>query len=200
MTRQHNQQFHCPNCKTWHSAETMFGRWIRNCRELDSGHGFSVTDQDYWIHRFRTFRGRNFQLLMGVEIKTNRGTLTPAQTDTLHMANQALRTRRQTPTKELEWQAGNTPTLDMYSMMAERVVRVRVYGIHVLTFSGLGPEDSEWMEWDGGRITKEQLIGLLRFDLDPDWKRNHTELRPLDLRNHHAMPPQIELPILGRVA
>jgi hypothetical protein len=37
MTRQFNQTFHCPNCKTWNTAETMFGRWIRQNKLLDGG-------------------------------------------------------------------------------------------------------------------------------------------------------------------
>jgi hypothetical protein len=37
------------------------------------------------------------------------------------------------------------------------------------------------MRWDEKPITQEQLTKLLRFDLDPD------TLRPLDLRNHHAV-------------
>lgn len=185
MTRQYTQQFHCPNCKTWHSSETLFGRWIRNCKDLDSRLGFSVSDQDYWIHRYKTHTDsigtREFQLLMLVEIKTFGAELSDAQTDTLHMANQLMRNRTQTPTKDLKWQAGQAPQA-VYSAMLKRNVEMRAYGMHVLTFSHLGPDDSEWMRWNRTPIDEQQLIGLLRFDLDPD------TLGPLDLRRHHAAP------------
>lgn len=179
MTRPFNAQYHCPNCRTFVSCETMFGRWIRENKELESKNGYCVTDQDYWIHKFKTFGGRDFQLLMGVEIKTMGQELTMAQTDTLHTINQLLRNRRQTPTKELKWQATGSCVRKVKSVVAKKEVVLRAYGIHVLTFSGLGPNDSEWMAWDRKPIDIKTLTQLLRFDLDPD------TLSPLDLRNHH---------------
>lgn len=178
MTRPFNQQFHCPNCQTWQTAETLFGRWIRRQSELDSKAGYSVSDQDYWIHRYKIANDREFQLLMLVEIKTMGRSLSDAQTDTLHMANQIMRNRRQTPTKELRWQAGSSP-LRAYSTFLGREIAVRAYGMHVLTFSGLGPDDSDVITWDKTNITEPQLVGLLKFDLDPD------TLGPIDLRSHH---------------
>ena len=178
MTRQFNSQFHCPNCKTWHTSETLFGRWIRNNDQLDSAKGFCVTDQDYWVHRFKTHGNRAFQCLMLVEIKTHGADLTLAQTDTLHIVNQVMRNRRATPTKDLKFQAGIAP-LKVRSSMAGHLVTLKSFGMHVLTFSGLGPEDSEWIRWDRQEISEGQLTSLLRFDLDPD------SLQPLDLRSHH---------------
>lgn len=179
MTRQFNSQYHCSNCKTWQTQETMFGRWIRNNRELDSAKGYCVADQDYWIHRFKTFENREFQLLMLVEIKTMSAELTPAQIDTLYMVNQLMRNRRETPTKSLQHQTGSGVT-SVFSTMRGRHVSLRAYGMHVLRFSGLGPEDSEEIVWDRTPITKDVLTSILRFDLDPD------SLNPLDLRNHHG--------------
>lgn len=179
MTRQYNEQYHCPDCKKWFTRETEFGRWIRNNRELDSAKGYCVVDQDYWIHRFKSYAGRNFQLIMLVEIKTFGIGLTEAQKDTLHCANQIMRNRRQTPTKPLQFQAGNSQVRQVRSVMAKKEINLRVYGVHVLTFSSLGPEDSEWMTWDRKAITPAVLTSILRFDLDPD------TLRELDLRNHH---------------
>ena len=189
MTRPFNQQFHCPNCKTWHSAETLFGRWIRNNPSLDSKSGYVVTDQDYWIHRYKTDHGREFQLIMLVEIKTMGADLTSAQTDTLHIVNQVMRNRNQTPTKELRHQTGTTPRISVFSAMQGHRVNVRAYGMHVLTFSGLGPDDSEWIRWDKQEVNLETLTGLLRFDLDPD------TLKPLDLRIHHRTPRTQVLPL-----
>lgn len=195
MTRPFNQQFHCPNCKTWHSAETLFGRWIRNNPSLDSKSGYVVTDQDYWIHRYKTDHGREFQLIMLCEIKTMGADLTIAQTDTLHIVNQLMRNRKQTPTKELRHQAGTTPRISVFSAMQGHHVNVRAYGMHVLTFSGLGPDDSEWIRWDKQEVNLETLTGLLRFDLDPD------TLKPLDLRVHHRTARTQVLPLnFGDVA
>uniref|UniRef100_A0A6M3LMQ3 Uncharacterized protein n=1 Tax=viral metagenome TaxID=1070528 RepID=A0A6M3LMQ3_9ZZZZ len=179
MTRQFNQQIHCPNCNTWITHETSFGRWIRNNAELDSQKGYCVTDQDYWIHQFKTFRGKDFQLIMMVEIKTMGAPLSMAQKDTLHMINQITRNRKQTPTKDLQYQAGVCPVSKVYSLASGKKVYLRVYGVHVLTFSGLGPDDSEWMKWDLSEIDKAELTQILRFDLDPD------TLNAIDLRYHH---------------
>lgn len=187
MTRPFNQTFHCPNCKTWHTSETLFGRWIRNNPDLDSRSGYCVTDQDYWVHRFKTYGTRAFQLLMLVEVKTNGAGLSAAQTDTLHIINQFLRNRRATPTKEVEWQPGNV--LMPYSTMNGSHVSVRAYGMHVLRFSGLGPDDSTEIIWDKTPVTADQLTQILRFDLDPD------SLRPLDLRNHHRTHGNQILPL-----
>lgn len=189
MTRQFNQQIHCPNCSTWITHETSFGRWIRNNKQIESSQGYCVSDQDYWIHKFKTYENREFQLLMLVEIKTMGAPLTNAQRDTLHAVNQIVRNRRQTPTKELKHQAGNS-VARVYSYVAGREVNLRCYGMHLLTFSGLGPDDSEWIKWDRWEISVDQLTSILRFDLDPD------TLNVIDLRNHHNyMKNQNELPL-----
>lgn len=176
MTRPFNQTTHCQNCKTWSTSETLFGRWIRNNPSLDSRDGFSVIDQDYWVHRFKVDGNRLFQCLMLVEIKTNSAELTAAQRDTLHVINQLMRNRRSTPTKH-DPQCGNT--LKVVSTFSGKKAELRAYGMHVLRFSGLGPDDSKEMWWNKTRISVDQLTALLRFDLDPD------SLRPIDLRNHH---------------
>jgi hypothetical protein len=182
MTKPFNQRFHCPNCNTWQSQETMFSRWIRNNPQLDSRDGYSVSDQDFWVHKYKTDkRGRNFQMIMGVEIKTLGAQVSDPQSDTLYIVNQIMRNRRGTPTKPLMHQAGTAP-LKAHSFLARREVQVRSFGIYVLRFSGLGPDDSEWIMWDNKYITEEQLTKLLRFDLDPD------SFRPTDLRSHHPDP------------
>ena len=185
MTRSFNQQFHCANCKTWQTAETLFGRWIRSNPDLDSRHGYSVTDQDYWIHKYKTHETRRFQLLMLVEIKTMGAELSEAQRDTLYQVNQLMRNRRQTPTKELRYQTSSGPLTVKSTMLGGEVV-MRAFGMHVLTFSGLGPDDSEWIRWDRTQISVDQLTAILRFDLDPD------TLRELDLRLHHQNAEQSE--------
>lgn len=182
MTRPFNQQVHCPNCNTWITHETSFGRWIRNNGRLESRDGYCVTDQDYWIHRFKTAYKKTYQLIMLVEIKTMGMPLTLAQKDTLHMANQLMRNRKN---KMLEYQAG--PGVNhVHSIMTKSKTILRAYGMHVLTFSGLGPDDSEVITWDKSAITKDQLTEILRFDLDPD------TLLPIDLRPHHKTTEIIE--------
>lgn len=185
MTRPHSQQFHCPNCRTWVTAETMFGRWIRNHPELDSRAGYCVTDQDYWIEKWKVDGDRTFQLILGVEIKTFGTPLSDAQRNLLYLLNQIMRNRRQTPTKELVHQAGTAP-LKARSVMGGKIsaVNVRCFGIHVLTFSHLGPDDSEWMTWNRQNIDEATLVALLQFKLDPD------TLQPLNLRRHHIVPEQ----------
>jgi len=118
---------------------------------------------------------------MLVEIKTMDAELSDAQRDTLHVANQLMRNRRQTPTKQMMYQAGTGP-LKVKSIMAKREVFLRAYGMHVLTFSGLGPDDSKNIYWDKKPIDLDTLTSLLSFDLDPD------SLSDIDLRNHHNLP------------
>jgi len=68
--------------------------------------------------------------------------------------------------------------------------------MHVLRFSGLGPDDSKFIEWDDKDINADTLTDLLRFDLDPD------TLKPIDLRNHHqtAFKKNLHLPGLDLTA
>jgi len=122
---------------------------------------------------------------MMVEIKTMGASLTPAQKDTLHIINQITRNRKQTPTKELKWQSGDCNVSKVLSVVSNKEVYLRAYGAHVLTFSGLGPSDSEWMTWDKKNIGKDDLTALLRFDYDPDVEDPTKPFKPLDLRYHH---------------
>lgn len=179
MTRQQKQKVHCLNCGVEITAETSFGRWIRNHPDLDSNtYGLSVMDMDYVIHRFRSELGRDFQLLMIVEVKTRGSQMSDAQRDTAHVLNQITRNRRQTPTKPLRYQAGTAPLM-IYSIYAKRKVFLKVLGVHVLTFEGLGPDDSRWIKWDNREIDASELAALIRFDIDPD------TLEPMQWRVHH---------------
>lgn len=185
MTRVFNAQHHCPNCNTWQTQETAFGRWIRNNPKLQSSNGYAVTDVDGYVHEYKTIHqfkneySRDFQLIMDIEVKTRGADLTESQRDTLHIRNQFFRNRNQTPTKKLQFQA--VSAVEVFSIMNGRRVLVRAYGVHVLRFSGLGPDDSEWIKWDGKEISAEQLTEILAFNLDPD------TLKPIDLRNHHTV-------------
>jgi hypothetical protein len=113
---------------------------------------------------------------MLVEIKTLGCELTDNQRDTLHIANQLMRNRKQ---KNLNFQAGTGVGVIGRSLITGKNIILRAYGMHVLRFSQLGPDESEWMKWDNKDIDKPTLTAILRFDLDPD------TLNPIDLRQHH---------------
>jgi hypothetical protein len=186
MTRLMRQKYTCAHCGKDSTAETAFSRWTRANPDLDSSYGICIIDQDYWVHRFKSHKGRDFQLLMGVEVKTHSSEPSPAQKDTLLAVNQVMRNRRQTPTKENKFQSGNAAT-QIASFMLNRRVWLRTFGMHLLTFSGHGPDDSVVITWDKTRITKEILTKIIKFDLDPD------TLNELDLRSHHK---PLDLPFL----
>lgn len=193
MTKAFQQQFHCPNCNTFHTAETSFGRWLRNNKQLDSRLGYNITDEDYTILKFvRENSGREVEMMMEVEVKMMGSFPSPAQGDILHKKNQLIRNRKETPTKKLKLQAGTAP-LKVYSVYQRRYVQVRHFGVHLLQFSGLGPDDSESIKWDKKEISQEVLTQILRFDLDPD------TLRPLTVERHHKKPLKEEpLPLLEK--
>jgi len=178
MTRGFQERTDCEHCGRTTTKETAFGRWVRKNELLDSDNGYSACDHDLRWHKFRTERGREFQLYMNIEIKSFGAEPTRSQEDTMHIENQLMRNRRQTSTKKLRWQAG-TSVLEVYSSMIRRRVWVRHFGVHLLRFSGQGPEDSDWIIWDKRKIDLATLVGLLKFDLDPD------TLRPMDFRSHH---------------
>lgn len=181
MTRQYDQIAICQDCGSTMTSETAFGRWLRNHPDLDSRcAGLSIMDTDYVFHRFRTELGRDFHCLMMVEVKKHGVVMRPAQYDTAHVLNQLLRNRRTTPTKRKRFQTERHNLMKVDSTLQKRKVWLRAFGVHVLTFAGRGPEDSLWIKWDSKPVTQEQLVALLRFDLDPD------TLRPMDWRSHHT--------------
>ena len=199
MTRPFEGKYHCANCKTWQTQETDLGRLVRTHPELSSALGYVVTDLDWMvteykvIHQYKTQYGRTFQLMMIVESKIMGAEISDTQRDTLQMRNQIISNRRQTPTKDLVYQAGVVPT-EVYSSLSGKKILLRVFGVHSLRFSGLGPSDSEWIKWDKKEITIEQLVGLFRFNLDPD------TLKPIDLRNHHAVVNRLQTSLLEKEA
>lgn len=180
MTAKFRNGAQCPTCGTLIANEPPFSQWLRNHPELESHtYGLSVMDADYIFHRYRTEFGRKFQCLMMVEVKTQSAEMTPAQRDTAGVISQILRNRRQTPTKRLRYEIGTT-IYKIFSAFIGAWVRVRVYGFHVLTFDGFGPEDSKIIKWDREQVTADQLVSILKFDLDPDEPN-----RRLDYRSHH---------------
>jgi hypothetical protein len=178
MTRPFNETVCCPYCGCTHTYEPAFGRWLRENEKLSSGKGYAVCDVDYIIHKYKTSGYREFQCIMWVEIKTNGSKLKLSQQDTLEIVNQMLRNRKETPTKKCKYQAGSS-IITVFSRFLRRKVTLKSFGVHVLTFSAWGPNDSKTMLWDGKEINESILTQLCAFNLDPD------TLKPLDLRSHH---------------
>jgi len=191
MTKKFHQMIHCPNCGKEITAETDFGRWIRNNKNLDSVYGYVFSDIDlpcsqYIVHRYKNKYERKLQYLMWIEIKTRGTNLTISQQDTITMISQCLRNRRKSIHKEkIPYQM--KPVLNrVYSKMLKKYIHIKLFGFHLIQFSGNGPEDSDVILWDWKKITLEQLVGLLRFDIDPD------NLRKMDnSRIHHKETHEI---------
>jgi hypothetical protein len=66
----------------------------------------------------------------------------------------------------LECLHGTVTRIRMWGVAERR--RVVFLGTHILTLSHDRPDASDWMEWDGRRITIRELIKLRRFELDPN--------------------------------
>jgi len=135
--------------------------WIRNNPNLPSSDvtsGFSVSDTDFMIHRYKVAvdreGSREVQAMMQIEGKTRGGVPSASQRDSLwkHDAFSGVKT----------------------------VGRDRVWflGVYVLSLSGLTPEDSSSMwwgyfvdsmsdrlKWQG--VDQDLLEQILRFDVHP---------------------------------
>jgi hypothetical protein len=119
---------------------------------------------------------------MFIEVKTNNAKLTFAQQDTLSIFNQIIRNRRTNihRGKTGRHLVNNTPMAMAYSYCLDDYITLRMFGGHLLQFSGTYPEDSNTIKWDFKEINKTQLIELLRFEIDPDsfvkmdWRRRYS--------------------------
>jgi hypothetical protein len=188
-TRQFNTQYHCSNCGCMTSAETSFGRWIRENKHLDSANGIVVYDIDYIVHRYKTLHGRSKQLMMFVEVKTRNSDMSEEQRDSLYMASQVTQNRTenyQLLRRRCKWNSNDVHgfskgTTKVHSHLSNQVVNLLHFGFFKLQFSGLGPVDSESIEWNGKAIDSEMLTKILAFDVDPVRFVDISEL----FRNHH---------------
>lgn len=152
--------------------------WIRNHPELPSysmNHGRTVNDVDFLIHQYMTSvdstGSREIQLMMHIETKSRGGKPDQSQTDTLFK----------------EHMMKHNPSRG--KMICGK--QVRHHGVAVLSMSGTNPDNSLKIEW--GRfhsfgptplityreITKDMLVGILTFRMDPDtfceteYRRHH---------------------------
>lgn len=182
MTRQMREHISCPKCGYSFSKETAFSRWVRSQKELDSRRdGIVIYDLDMIVHRYKYDHDRLYQCIMLVELKRHGAELTDSQRDTLAVFGQFLRNDRRTSTKGRRAQVGSRPT-KVISVIRNRRVTCRAFGVHILTFQRTNP-DNGWVQWDKRRITKDQLIKLLKFELHPE------TLLPMDARKHHRQHP-----------
>lgn len=155
---------------TWRAdtPQSGFLAWLRANPRLDSiKDGVVATDCDVWIHRYKTVAGRQFQFLMLLEVKEHGKQISVSQRDTLHIANQLLRNRR----NKTKHQAADGPRIcKVYSAAAKKNVHVCCFGVHLLTIFGDGATaDSHRMTWDSvHEIDATKLEQLLMFEYDPD--------------------------------
>ena len=178
MTRKFNVYYTCQHCGGRTTAETGFGRWMRNNPALDSGEGIVRTDCDHIICRYKTsLQGRDFQLMMIVEVKEFGASPDECQIDLLQFLAQS------TMIKGKNRNGGITHTTHLLtSRKLGRKVRVRNFGVHLLQFEKTNPIDSKWIKWNRKLISSEVLVGLLQLERHPF----HPEKMMVDfLRDRH---------------
>lgn len=190
MTKMFNDCWQCPDCGNKYAKETLFKQWVRAHPGLESTNGFVVYDSDMIVHRYKIRNDRTFQLIMFVEIKTFGSLPDKAQQETLSIVSQMFRNRRKNKHNRLRAKQSGCLPNRVYSRLLGKEVSLRAFGFHLLTFEKNGPKDSEWIKWDDRIISEEQLVALLKFELDPD------KLTPMDFRLHHKAK---ELPLLTAV-
>jgi hypothetical protein len=158
--------------------------WLRDNPRLDSiKQGVVATDCDLWIHKYKTLGSREYQFLMLLEIKEHGKQVDKWQRDTLHIANQLLRNRR----NKTKFQKSSEPRIErVFSVLANKHVNVCCFGVHSLIIHGDGRKtDTCRLTWDSQHeITVGQLESLLLFDIDPD-DLNKLDHRPTGSGGRH---------------
>ena len=188
MTRPFKVSYTCSNCGAQTTAESGFGRWMRNNAELDSKEGIVRTDFDHTICRYKTYyESRGFQIMMIVEVKEHGAEPDESQTDLLSFTNQILFKNKRGKNM---YNARTAVTHKLWSKKNQCWVNVRHYGVHLLQFEKTNPDDSAWIKWDRKIITKEVLVDLLRMDRRPD----NPDLFMIEyLRDRHKKDSQTKL-------
>jgi hypothetical protein len=220
LTKEYNLKVRCPNCGCWHPAENSFNAWVRSHRDLDSvKDGITRFDCDVLLHRYKFTQdgksSRELQCLMFIEVKTHGANASPAQRDTLGILSQALRNRRKNINADKcgRHLGDHVPPAKAYSVILNRDIKLLMYGGHLLRMSHNTPEDSDWMTWDDNPqksshdfdenrvINPDELVMLLRFEIDPDWRRDSNGrwfLKPIDHRRRTgSMKPEVLTPLLA---
>jgi len=178
MTLKFNVKYQCSYCNNQTTAESGFSRWMRNERSLDSKQGIVVTDLDYIVLRYETHpQGREFQLMMFVEVKEFGSMLTKCQRDILSLFQQLTVSK----TKNIHGSRGIRPK-KIHSKMKNSFINLKFFGIHLLQFEQTNPMDSEWIKWNNRKVGVEKLIEILNMKVHPE-----LIYRSMDefLRDHH---------------
>lgn len=203
MTTGWRETVPCQSCGVPTSTEQPIKAWIRGHRELDSRKAcLCIGDSDLWVQKYGIRRGtkgldRSVMYIMLVEVKTHGRMLDSPQRELLGFVSELLRTKPFTEQRAKgRFVAGHDQNVRLIrSYSSGRPVQLHCYGVHVLRLSGSTPEDSDEIVWDQRQISREQLVGLLRYDLDPD------TLREIEHRSHKQtvdMPALFDLaPLLG---
>ena len=186
MTAAYRERVACPHCGHSVSTETPFNAWLRahpKCGSSAKESALCRFDLDLLLRRYmftQDGRGdRAVQALMFVEVKSHAAKLNEQQRDTLKLLSQVMRNRKMNVNRDKRGAHAldHAPPTKAWSERNKKWVRLRLFGGHLLTLSGATPVDSEWMEWDWKRISTNQLVGLLTFNLAPDrldemdWRR-----------------------------
>lgn len=186
MTKRFNVQHTCPNCGCQSSAETSFGRWMRANRELDSGSGIVRTDCDHIICRYKTHTdGRDFQLMMIVEVKEYGAKPDPCQRDILSFTHQIIIDKGKNIHGEKTHKSKK-----LYSTMQGKRVLVRHFGVFLLQFEKTSPVDSAWIKWNHEIIDEKTLTEILAMHRRPD--KPHLLMDEF-LRDRHRKKEQMTL-------
>jgi hypothetical protein len=188
VTKPYKVHITCSHCGHRIPAETAFGQWMRDQSKLKSGDGIVRTDCDHIIVRYKTHpQGRDFQLMMIVEVKEFGGEPDPCQRDILSFLSQTIfiRSRQICGAK-------TTKSLKLKSHILGRPVLVRNYGVHLLQFEKTSPRDSAWIKWDRCLVDAPTLTEILAFERRPD--APHLWMKDF-LRDRHR---QSEMPLFHR--
>jgi len=192
MTRKFNIKYTCQHCGKQTTAETDFGRWMRNHPDLDVVNGIVRTDMDHIILRYKTsLDQRDFQLMMVVEVKERGAESDPCQIDILSFLRQAIERKQLNMYQRVRKdKKGGVGCLQLYSKLNHRWVRFRFFGVFLLQFENTGPANSKWIKWNRQPITEGDLVGLLAMERHPLFiHKNMIEF----LRDRHAKDPNPDL-------
>jgi hypothetical protein len=192
MNKRFNVFNTCPHCGKQMSAETAFGRWMRNNSQLPSNL-IVRSDTDHWILRHHTNNyGKDVQLLMLLEVKERGAQPDDSQRDLLCFVRQLCERkgknrhgRKTRQTLLLESTGAEVGFLPLcWSRKNRRKVRVKFMGYHLLQFENTDPTDGP-IKWDNHPIEEKTLVGILRMDLEPVPPFHPVRL---NLRDRHRDP------------
>lgn len=122
--------------------EPPFNAWCRMSLR-DAQHGLCLSDLDLCAFRWDSGRLGLF------EVKARGAQVSFAQADLLSVLDALLR-------------LGADTGKPIRTARGERVIEY--HGLHVVRMEGLDPDLSAWIELDGKRVTREELIATLNLE------------------------------------